>query len=592
MGKKHRGPRLRSERQIAEVYARNGHLPSAVIERMLIDGHQNLSDQNDAYKAGLDASDPNNRFMRYRVGLGGSGDAGMQYVRLWYVRETSRHMAQNDDLIGQAYMRLADNIVQDSGFRLVSQTGEINLDADIEAMSAEWGADPSQCDYFGERTWAQMQWIVQYQTEQDGEIFGLPIDNGTVQLIEAERCLTYEGQNRDNYLGLEFTEDGRIVAYNFTQKPLGPFQTHQAGPTDRYARWDADGLLNVYHIHDNRRVTQHRGLPWLTAAMIKCGMLDDLQFAMLVKAQSCAAHAAVIERTENVMGKAPNLGQRATTTTPASDGTPVNVPSDALKYGSTIALPYGFKLSGFTPSVPNAEFMQHVRETQRQIGANLSMPIEMILLDASSTNYSGWRGAMDQARMSFRRWQNQLSCQLLQPQHKFNVRRWAPRLGAVAQALLKTGDLYSHKWVPPAWPYVNPLDDANAGKVLMESGQASPRGLASARGDNYDEIIDETIEDRSNAILKAIEKAEAIESKTGWVVDPMIILGWDLPGNSALISQVDAQANVAAGGTPSTAPAPVPGQAPAPKGTPNKKQPPAKPPAQGGHVAMMRRVRR
>ena len=540
---KHRKPRA-PKADPSRVMAENSHLPFNEIMRIINDNSKSFQELKTEYKDGfseamssmLDASDPSNRFMRYRIGLGGGGDAHLYWQRMWWVRETSRHMVDNDDFIGQAHMRLTDNIVQDGGFRLTMQTGDKGLDTDIEERFAEWGGNPKLCDYFGERDWSQLQWIAQYQCQVDGEIFCLPVNNGTLQLLETERCLTYRGQNELNFLGREFTKDGRIVAYQFTEEPLGPYRIQYVGPTIRIPKYDSDGLVNVFHIYDSRRVTRHIGVPWITAAMIKCGMLDDIEFAMLTRAQSCAAHAAFLKQTTQLSGAAPKLGQRGTPiTTPAPDGSLQLAQSDALKYGQYIVLPYGYEVSEFSPSIPNAEFFPHVRETKRQISCNLSMPVEMSLLDASQTNFSGWRGAMDQARMSFRRWQSLLAGQLHRPTLCFNVRRWAAEMGKTAMKKLADGSLYKHKWTPPAWPYINPKEDAEAGKVLIETGQMSPRGLAASRGENYDEIVCETVEDRSAALRLAIAESDKIEAETGRVVDPIILLGLNVQNNLATV---------------------------------------------------------
>jgi len=62
----------------------------------------------------------------------------------------------------------------------------------------------------------------------------------------------------------------------------------------------------------------------------------------------------------------------------------------------------GEKLQGFSPNVPNAEFFQHVRLILTLVGVNLGLPLCIVMLDGSETNFSGWRGALDQAKMGFR----------------------------------------------------------------------------------------------------------------------------------------------------------------------------------------------
>jgi capsid protein len=46
------------------------------------------------------------------------------------------------------------------------------LDDELEAMHEAWATDPKRCDFYGERTFAQLQWMLQFQVDQDGDIFG------------------------------------------------------------------------------------------------------------------------------------------------------------------------------------------------------------------------------------------------------------------------------------------------------------------------------------------------------------------------------------------------------------------------------------
>lgn len=518
------------------------------------------------YRAGIDAADPNNRFMRRRDGLGGIGDSHIPEMRLWYIRETSRHMCLNDDLPGQMLCRLADNIVQDVGFRLVCNTGDEGLNADLEARNAEWSMDPMQCDFYGERTFRELEWITFYQTAMDGDIFGILVDDGTVQLVEGDRCVTRAAMNTErSYNGMDFDANGRVLAYHFTKTPGGPYTYSMAmGDTRSIAARDSEGLRQVVHSYDPRRITQHRGYPWLLPVMVKAGMLDDLQFAIVVKAQSAAAHAGIIERDQGVPNAPVKFGPRDVVTAATGSGTQTSEVLESIKYGQHTVMPAGYRFKGYSPSIPNSEHFEHVRATIRQIGAAVNMPLEMVLLDASQTNFSGWRGAMDQARMAFRRQQLAQAAKFNSPIHKMNVRRWAPSMGQVARRALSDGTAYRHKWVPPAWPYINPKEDAEAAGIMIAKGLDSPRGVVARRGGDIKDVVRETIEDRSAALRAAIDEVESIEEDTGHVISPWLLLGWDTPNNSGPVAAVDELKNVDSGTTPAGDPNKPAPKAPAP----------------------------
>jgi lambda family phage portal protein len=544
-----------------------------VINRQVAEKAKSLTSARRDYHDGLlgfeakyDAADPNNRFMRRRDGLGGIGDAQVTDYDLWRMRGISRHMVGNDDLIGQSLSRLADNVVQSQGFRLIPQTGDEALDEDISEMFREWANDPLACDFYGERDLATQSWMAFFQVAQDGDIFAPMVDNGTVQLIEADRCQGSRGKTGGpSWLGVDFDSDGRAIRYNFTKTAGSQYdQGRTAGEMVGYDVRDAEGYVQVCHLYDPRRITQHRGLPWMVPLMIKAGMLDDLQFATVVKAQSAAAHAIFFERDAGTAGGPVRIGSRETQTMATPNGGATDVTTEAVRYGQQTTLPPGVKAKLATGPIPNQEHFEHVRHTIRQIGAGLNMPLEMVLLDASQTNYSGWRGAMDQARMSFTRLQRTMMVgQWYCPIYKMFLRRRVSKLGAVARAMHYDGTLYRHRWAPPSWPYINPKEDAEAANVMVTTGQDSPRGIVAKRGGSYDDVIKETVADRGKALRLAIIQAQAIKAELDYEVSPLLILGWDLPGNTALVANQDEMAN-AASGRPAPIGGPVQPAAPAP----------------------------
>ncbi len=520
------------------------------------------------FHARFDAASPDNKFMRRRDGLGGNGDAHIPEQALWRIRETSRHMVLNDDLPGQMISRLADNVVQEDGFRLIPRTGDAGLDRELIDRHRAWARDPRQCDYYGDRTFAQLQWISFFETVVDGDIFGLLTNSetGAIQLVEADRCRSQGigpigGDGDQTYNGHTLDSMGRVRTYHFTKRPGGQYESAGGIPTVGYDAYDADGFRVVCHMHDVKRISQHRGYPWLAPLMIKAGMLDDLQFATVVKAQNAATLAGFFEQDVATTGASTvRLAARDATAQATGAGAVATGYTESIRYGSNVTLPPGIKYKGHTTAIPNQEHFEHVRTVIRQMGAGLNMPLEMVLLDASQTNFSGWRGAMDQARMSFRRIQGSFMAQFHTPVHRMNVRRWGVEMGAVARRKMRDGTLFEHRWQPPSWPYVNPIDDAKAAHLMVTTGQDSPRGIVAKRGGAFDDVLEETIADRSKALRQAIAESQAIQRETGVSIDPVIILGWDLPSGSAKVAAADTAENV---GTPGGAPAPG---SPAPAG--------------------------
>jgi capsid protein len=73
--------------------------------------------------------------------------------------------------------------------------------------------------------------------------------------------------------------------------------------------------------------------------------------------------------------------------------------------------------------------------------------------------------------------------------------------------------LYSHRWNPPQFPYIEPLTDASADLLQQRNALNSPRRLQAARGREWPEIAREIVADNGMAIVLALEKAAEINGQ-------------------------------------------------------------------------------
>jgi capsid protein len=188
----------------------------------------------------------------------------------------------------------------------------------------------------------------------------------------------------------------------------------------------------------------------------------------------------------------------------------------------------GEKLTGFSPTVPNPEYFPHVRLTLQLIGVNVGLPLVMVLMDASDTNFSGWRGAVDQARLGFVRNQRWLRDKLHRRVYRWKLLEWAAQDRALAAAFGRLGPAYfTATWNTPRWPYIQPLQDAQADELRVKSRLTSPRRMQAERGQDYDDITAELVADNAGLWRAAIAAAADIERETGIAIDPRQLVAVD-----------------------------------------------------------------
>jgi capsid protein len=136
-------------------------------------------------------------------------------------------------------------------------------------------------------------------------------------------------------------------------------------------------------------------------------------------------------------------------------------------------------------------------------------------MDGSETNFSGWRGAVDEARKGFVADQMNLVRRLNRPAYIWKLSQFLKETkdSALRKAYSKLGDgIFRHNWNLPTWSYIEPVADAEGDATQLKNCLTSPRRLHAARGKDWEEIAEESIADNSFAIEAATKQAAKINA--------------------------------------------------------------------------------
>jgi lambda family phage portal protein len=443
------------------------------------------------------------RFVRKRKGVAPQGSGADYHYRLesQYYRdvEQARDMDRNDAVIGILADRRVDNIVQ-SGFKLDPKTGDKGLDTELWDRWMAYSTDPDLCDIAGESTWAEMERYAARAESIDGDIVIAGTQDGPLQVIESHSIQT-KGSVPDTFLGVTTDRYGKRLQYH-VQEELNKFATK--GDSTPIDVRDSDNRRQVFHVYNPKRVLQTRGVSQIAPVFSYAGMLEDINFAKLVQQQVVSCFAIFRK-----MGLAPNLpstggyGQSSTETTAAGVRQ-----LEGVSPGMEIVGQPGEELQGFSPNVPNSEYFQQVKLILQVLGVNFGLPLCLVLMDGSETNFSGWRGAVDEARKGFVADQLNLVRRLHKPAYEW----WLSREIAEDFDLRNWNDkpkikVYSHNWNLPTWSYIEPVADAEGDATQLRNALTSPRRLHSARGSDWEEVSEEIIDDNIYAINNAAKTA-------------------------------------------------------------------------------------
>lgn len=442
--------------------------------------------------------------------LGTSADYHYRYeFDYMLMLERARYFDRDNMIVGQGVNRLVANILQD-GFILQPETGDDQLNEDHKQWWNDWATRPDEVDHEGERDFCEIESLVFRTMLVDGDLIALPIRSGATQIIEAHRLRNpFGSRNGEVIHGVELSTQRRRTAYHLIRDELSPIApVTRANRFRRIAARDSDGNRQVLHVYNPKRQSQTRGVTAFAPTVIPANFHDDLQFANVIKAKRASFIAIFREQQGNT--HLPGAGVAgARTTETQSDGTSRTFESQAP--GQEIKGKPGEVLKGFSPNIPNPEFFQHASLLLSIVAVNLDLPPQAFMLDPTATNFSGWRGAMDQARLRFVKLQQLLRSKFHTPLYVIKTRQRMAQDPAFRRAMLRAGDrAMAHTWALPVAPYIEPLKDATADDLQVSKNLTSPRRRAQRRGLDWKKLVPEIVEDRALLCMTAKEQADQI----------------------------------------------------------------------------------
>lgn len=478
---------------------------------------QSIVDQFHGLKADFRAGE-DSRFQSRLKGVDPSGSGADYHLRNerkhLHMMERARMYRREDVVVGQGVERVVGNVVQE-GFTLEPQTPDSVFNAEVKEAFGEWAEDEDLCDVEGERTFHDYEKLTVDTWLTDGACLVLPLRENCLQAIEVHRLRTPKNTKQNVVHGILMDGKKRRLAYWVTPDDIGVNQvvTKVADVRQIDAR-DDEGWKQAFYIYDPKRFSSSIGYTSLAPISYMVGAHDDLQFAALLKQQMGNLVAFLRQRGPDWK---PTMNPDGTGGMAGAYMRAIEGMSAGLEIGSDP----GETLSMFSANIPGPQFKEHSLLVLNFIAINLHLPLAVLLLDPSMTNFSGWRGAIEQARLRWRQMQKILVQRFHRPTYWWwlrnmmrsgDFRGWEEKLGT---------KVWKHRWHPPQWPYLEPLTDISADLLADRNAQNSKRRLQAARGRDWGEVSTEIVEDNGLGIVKACKKAQEInkefpEAKVTW----------------------------------------------------------------------------
>lgn len=402
------------------------------------------------------------------AGLTASADRHLDRHTLGQLREICRAHDRQNSLFQGMLDRAVQNIFGDV-FRFIPATGDKPLDK-LAKEYIERRGEAEFADAAGDRDIASIARDTIRAVWTDGDIAHIRQPDGSLMTFEAEQV------DNQGEVGLPGEEVVLGVAKNSRGRRTACYLRRRSRDTSPH-RIDA---VNVIFPAYRKRFGQTRGVPFLAAVLSFFQSFDTYLDSESLAAAMGAMLGFKLTR-DTALGE---FGGKKTNKDASTRDTFDQL--QRFEPGMFFELQPGEDIAAIGSHRPGSNFDPYIRTAMRIIGVGVGMPLELLLLDFSQTNYSSGRLAIGEARKCFKGWQLFATTQLCRPWYRWQIAR-----GIAGGDLPPDERLYRFRCQWPAWPYIDPVKDAEGDRIAMENHTRSPQEIIRERGGEPEEVLDE-----------------------------------------------------------------------------------------------------
>ena len=416
----------------------------------------------------------------------------------------SRDLIRNNGIASGAIQTLVDNVVG-NGLKLVSIPDHRILGLDIEYLE-EWArkveslwriwSESVYCDAARKLNFNSQTALIFRSVIENGEALALVLwrENSAnpfatcFQLLEPDRLSNPDFKQNSEFLrdGIEINQYGEAENYWISKYYPNDYYYGQGANTwQKIAAQTPFGRKLILHVHHPERIGQNRGKPLFTSIMPLFKMLDHYERSELKASVVNAMIAAFIETPMDSESIAEMFGESVDDYLEKRKDWSVK-----LEGGSIIPVFPGDKVSAFTPSRPNSSYAAFVENVLRHIGTGLNIPLELLMKDFSKTNYSSARAALIEAWRFFNGRRSWIINYWAKPVFEL----WLEE--SVNRGLIEAPNFYEKKaawcrckWIGPGRGWVDPVKEAQASQIRMESGLSTLEDECASQGLDWEEVL-------------------------------------------------------------------------------------------------------
>jgi capsid protein len=422
----------------------------------------------------------------------GSGEQHQRFDRHILVDE-SRGLDRDNPLYA-SIIDTAITYILGSGFSLQSEPK-------IEQLWNDWWRSP---EITNRLSGGEVEQMVLREIILCGDHLIVKTKKGLIDLIESERL----AQGNRTSTGIATDSLGRPTRFSVCAYGKNGMLNYS-----KETPYKAD---QVIFLACPRRPSELRGMPILQSTFAMLHRINDTCDAEAIAMQLQARLAIAIKKTQAAqMGYLESKDDAGQSTTEDTGAFTTRITE--LKYAIIAHLEPDEDVTTIERNIPGKDFPQSLRMFLRLMGLPLGMPLELVLLDWTQSNYSQSRAVIQQAYERFVKWQTKLIAFFYDPLLRWKLAQWEEQklLGNKAAKNVKW------EWITPTSPWIDPQKEMEAVGLKLDRGLTTHGRECKALGIDRNDVNDA----REAEIRDAIKRVQKIKEDTQVAVPWQVFAG-------------------------------------------------------------------
>ena len=422
------------------------------------------------------------------------------------IRARARDLERNSDLAQSPIKAFRRNVVG-RGFTVQAMTPQAEIDERLEELWEEW-CKPRNCDITARQSFTQMLRMTVQRKKVDGGMLLikcytpggiLPFKLQAIEVDElATQQLTPKHSGNKVVGGIEYNAHNRAMGYWITRYTLDGMQTLEA---KYYPETD------VIFIFDKWRCSQVREISDMATVINRVRDTNEFITAVSLKQRIAACLGVFITKLNPKNWGGSGNGFNPRNFQPGTEGEgKQRYAGMQLTPGMLTELGIGEGVEVVNPGNTGTDADQFMKTMNRVTGAGMGLSYEATSRDMSQTNYSSARQGIIEDELTYDEDRDLLLTHVLTEVYETFV------ISAVLAGLVHIPNFWNekmkwlkHNWVASPKPWIDPLKEAKANQIALQTGEKTLPQLAAERGREWKDVIDEMAEAAKYAAEKGIK---------------------------------------------------------------------------------------